>query len=868
MTGVGLTGGSLLEREDALAALHGAYSECLAGSGRIALVSGEAGIGKTSLVRVFCDSLSDATRVLVGACEPLFTPRPLGPITTIAGLTGPELSLLVAAGSLHEITENLLAELENTPTVLVLEDIHWADEATLDVMRMLGRRITAVPGLVVATHRDDELDRTHALRVLLGSLAPVSNVARIRLEPLSQRAVTELAQGSRVDAVRLFEVTCGNPFFVHEVLEANDQVPATLRDATLARAARLDAEAADVLEVVAVTPPHADSWLIEELFDDPSGAVDDCVASGLLVSLPDGIAFRHELSRIAVEQSINPLRRRAAHKRVLGALESPPSSKRDLARLAHHAEGSSAADAVLRYAAAAAAEATAAGAHREAASQYARALRFGQSLTETDRADLLERRSDALYQTDDQQESVEVVTQAIAAYHAAGDVRREAAATGKLASRLICVASFDEAVREAAHAVGLLDGLPPSPELARAYAALAALQLNMADPDGAIANGEHAASTARRFDDQTVLIDALTTAGSARLLRDRADRATLDTAYELALRHDVGVARILSNYVSAALAHGDNVSADHYSRLALAHCRERQLDMWRLNVLGLLLHLRIREGRWDEALDIASQLESDPKESSGPRLEAVCAFARIRARRGDPGVHGALEQAAAADWLPPLFDWVGEIAVARAEIAWLEGKAGEIGALTERALALESKHADPWCRGALHYWRWKDGLSASHVDGLAEPYALQVAGLPLEAAHAWERLGRPYETALALSECDDVASLRRGHEIAVGLGARPLAQRFAKALRASGIVIPRGPRAATRENAAGLTARESEVLLLVAAGLRNADIAARLHLSPRTVDRHVSSILCKLDASTRGGAVAAARRLGIVADGS
>jgi DNA-binding NarL/FixJ family response regulator len=144
----------------------------------------------------------------------------------------------------------------------------------------------------------------------------------------------------------------------------------------------------------------------------------------------------------------------------------------------------------------------------------------------------------------------------------------------------------------------------------------------------------------------------------------------------------------------------------------------------------------------------------------------------------------------------------------------------------------------------------------------ATPFALQIAGDWAGAAARWEELGCPYEAARALADGDDEAALRRALAIFEELGARPMAQNVARRLRERGVqAIPRGPRPTTRANAAGLTRREAEILGLLAGDLRNAEIATRLSVSPKTVEHHISAILAKLDARTRTEAVRAAARL-------
>jgi predicted ATPase len=154
----------LLEREELLAQLDDALAE----GGRLVFVGGEAGVGKTSLVRAYCDRV--ATRVLQGACEPLTTPAPLEPFVDLASQTGGAFAAVIEAGGpARDVALTLAAELDR-PTVVVLEDVHWADEASLDVLRVLGRRVDRTRALVLATYRD-ELDADHPLRLVLGQLA-------------------------------------------------------------------------------------------------------------------------------------------------------------------------------------------------------------------------------------------------------------------------------------------------------------------------------------------------------------------------------------------------------------------------------------------------------------------------------------------------------------------------------------------------------------------------------------------------------------------------------------------------------------------------------------------------------------------------
>ena len=473
----------LLERDDELDALRAARDEALAGNGCLLLVAGEAGVGKTALLRRFSDD--DGVPVRWGACDPLFTPRPLGPFVDIAESCGERFLDVVRAGGPHEVARALLAECAPGPAVVVLEDLHWADEATLDVVRLLARRVGDANVLVIGTFRDDELEATHPLRVVLGQLPASPAIRRIRIAPLTADAVAALAASSDVDPRELHSKTGGNPFFVTEVLQTpGATIPQTVRDAVVARTARLDSAARSVVEAAAIFRPEAEFWLLESLNDCAPECLDACLASGMLAATASGVTFRHELAREAIETSLPPGRRRSLHREALAALASTESS--DVERLAHHADAAADGEAVVRYAPAAAERASARGAHREAADQYARALRYGSHLPLEQQARLALKRSWECYLTDQQEEAVAEARRAISAYSELGDRRREANAYRRLSAVLWCPGRTLESSEAAQTAVMLLEQLPPGRDLARAYGEVAALRMNAEDLEGTV----------------------------------------------------------------------------------------------------------------------------------------------------------------------------------------------------------------------------------------------------------------------------------------------------------------------------------------------------------------------------------------------
>jgi DNA-binding CsgD family transcriptional regulator len=407
-------------------------------------------------------------------------------------------------------------------------------------------------------------------------------------------------------------------------------------------------------------------------------------------------------------------------------------------------------------------------------------------------------------------------------------------------------------------ALEVLEALPPGPQLAMAYSNQSQLRMLASDYTESIAWGERSITLAEALGERDILCHALNNVGSSRWLAgDERGRAELERSLQLALEdgRDEHVGRAYSNLSSITVKDYRFALADRYLVEGIAFCTDRDLDSWRLYLQGWYVTAHLYQGRWPEAASLATMVLRHPHLSAINRVMPLVSLGRIRARRGDPEVAVPFDEALALATRMGELQRVGPARCARAEAAWLTGDVALALEEARAALDLALGHQDSWLTGEMLYWLWRTGEAVEVPSWAATPFSLQIAGNWAGAAAEWERLGCPYESARALSEGDDEAALRQALATFERLGARPMAQAATRRLRDSGArAIPRGPRPATRANAAGLTLREIEIVGLIAADLRNAEIAARLSLSPKTIEHHVSAIFAKLGARSRAEA--------------
>jgi DNA-binding CsgD family transcriptional regulator/tetratricopeptide (TPR) repeat protein len=893
----------LLEREPALEALHAAVASARTQGGRTVLLRGEAGMGKTSLLRAWAEQAASPDVVFHwGGCEALFTPRPLGPVIDLAAqMPGPMGSSVRAAVREHKTPGDVFTAFadwlsagtfqrtaRNGSThlnVLVIEDAHWADHLTLDFLKYLGRRIHRWPAMLVLTYRDDEVDALHPLTQVLGEL-PSDQCTHVPLQALSESALAQLSGFDPQRLRALLSVSGGNPFFATEIIAADGAnkdsaddhgaatVPNSVAAAVMARVQRISAQARQVLEVASLVPGSVELALINAMAPPSATAassimagVDECVQRGLLQWRDRGLAFRHELARRALEDHLPQGKRQAQHAQVLTVLQQIAPMAVD--RLAYHAARADNAAAVLDMAPRAAAQAAQLGAHREAAAHYRAALDVlarapTPALPDQQRADLLQawvRECQVLGRADDT--VLAAMDEALALRRGVGDAvplgdaLREASALHRLLNQR-------EAGENAlAQAIATLESVPPSAELAAAYSHRSALHMLQNEWQLAEHWGDRAIALARALNQPQTVAHALNNIGSA-LMDDGQDRgyAMLMESLAIALKHGFrnDVARAYLNVSEACTRVRDLLRAKPLLQEGLAYVQKHDLDRHTAVLLSVQANVHQLQGRLPEAMQVAQQALAN-RALAAPLRNGPNTVCGTVALQTDLSVGRALLHDVWVDVLPngqP--DFIAPAAIGLAEGAWLAGDAAGCRDIVARAVAA-CHDLTTWDFGELACWYHRAGGDVRDLGArsMAPPCQAEIDGDLVQAAALWQAKQMPRHQAYVLMAMDPEQhpdAIRQAIELLDGIGATvsaDVARKLARQHARSGIKgIKTGPRAAARANAYGLTPRELQIVALVAQGRSNQQIAQTLSRSARTVEHHVSALLGKLGVTHRG----------------
>ncbi|MEO8107010.1 MAG: AAA family ATPase [Actinomycetes bacterium] len=849
----------LLEREQFLTLLDEYARDAEGGDSRVVLIAGEAGVGKTSLVEGF-QKATPGARWLWGGCDGSFTPQPLAPLADIADQVGGALAEACRSDDLPRARMfRLLRDELNASealTVLVFEDVHWADEASLDLIQFLSRRVRDCRLLILATYRDDALGRDHPLRSLLGEVGTHRWARRISLPPLSPEAVDVLAEQHGADGKGVYELTGGNPFYVREAFASSgDQLLTSVHDAVQARICRLSPDARDLVDWVAVLAPSADVSDLQQLTVSGPEVLDECLASGALIASGDAFRFRHELARAAIESSLPSHRRRLMNADALQVLVRRTDV--DAARLAHHAELGEDAKSVQIYAPHAGAQAAQLGSHREAVAQFERVLRWTAGAEATEVASWTDTLADEYGLLDEWERSADARETAIELWRELGDKRRESQSLRKQGHarwRLCEGEEFERLIRAAEE---VLQGEPSCPELGWALSARAG-SLMATGSNEALDFAQRAIAIAESFDDTALLSDALNTEACILMNRGEDVAALFRRSLDVAVTggHESQIGRAFSNFHSFLSGENRFPEAEEVIVEGLAFWEVTDFSTYEACLKGGHVRALERQGRWDEALLIGRELVTRAREHLSPvnRLNPLGGVGRVLARQGDPeGAEMIAEALGYAEKLEST-DWLLDARISWLEIGWLSGDEEQT---RQRAItAMEhAREVEPLVRAEAAIWARRVGVSAEGLDPLPEPYGRWMSGDELGAAAWLADAGLPYDAALALLDSGDPDSMREAVRQLDALGATATSARARALMRRQGIAaIPRGSRTSTKDDPLGLTSREREVLTLVCDGASNAQIAENLVISAKTVDHHVSSVLAKLGVSSRAQA--------------
>lgn len=861
----------LIERDKPLAALSALAAGVAGGRGHVALVSGEAGIGKSSLIRRLVSTLPAGWRTALGGCDALFTPRPLGPVEDAAHVFGPGFEALMREGADRtKLFNALLAALDDAqgPVLLVWEDLHWADFATLDLLRFLGRRIALLPVLLVITFRDNETGPDHPLSKALSEL-PASSLTQIALAPLTPRAVSLIARDAGLPGDWLFEKTGGNPFQVGEMLAAlpaeGAGYPASVREAVTARQARLGSDARGLLEQISVIPAAVSPQLVRALLPaDADRLMAELTGEGILQASPSGdLRFRHEIARLATLDRIPAARRRVHHARILEALKGlDPGAHLD--QMVHHAAGALDGGAVLAIAPEAAARAAASGAHREAAAHRGTALKFVDEAGPELAATLYEQWAyEAALAARIDDEVLDARRHAITLWRLL-DRPEKVGENLRWLSRLHWYrGEAPEAARLADQAIRVLENMPPSAEQAMAYSLRSQLHMLNDQMDDAVAWGERALALEAQFPNPEIRAHALNNIGTAMVFRGRTEgEAMLEESLAVSLANGLHeqAARAYTNLSEYAVEFRRFDLAEKVLSHGIAFDSEHDLDSWTYYLSGRQALLRLEQGRLKDAETISAGVLARDDLTLVMRLPALHVLARARMRMGVPDAASLLDRAFSDALATDELQHVVPARLSLIEYAWLSGNLAAGQEHLDALMLLSADDRHPWNMGERAVWaaRYGRGADDLRLNDLPEPFRRELDGDFEGAAAAWEALSMPYAAALARLQGDVAATLPAGVRELEHIGALAAAAWGRRRAAQLGLsrALPRSRRgaySAARDHPLGLTRREQDVLALIVQGFSNREISEALNRSPRTVEHHVSSVLAKLNAQNRMG---------------
>ncbi|MGZ3922524.1 MAG: helix-turn-helix transcriptional regulator [Flavisolibacter sp.] len=853
----------LIEREEPLRLLRASFQKVREGEGHCVFISGDAGIGKTSVVKSFVAEVKTKCRVYQGSCDALFTPRPLAPVYDVMMQLQEDVQFgKEAFDDRNLLFSRLFFQLKNLErtSLIIFEDIHWADEATLDFIKFLARRITQIPCLFILSFRDADVNTKQALTNLFGQLN-ADTFTRLRLLPLSIQAVERMAEEKGYKGEDVFAISGGNPFFVTEILASYSLgVPDNIKDCILSIYNRLEEDKKYIWQVLSVLPTGFEVNYLKTMDPAYAGNIFHCVELQILIINDGIISFKHELYRRIIESSLSPYLRLQLNKRILELFKDNFEKNDEIERIVHHAKAANMNELVVSYAPIAARQAAKYGAHVQASKLYLAAIEYYKQQEAETIVSLYESYAYECYLSNQISEAIIYSTKALQFLQDSSHNAKRANCF-RLLSRLWWLQGNKAKAEDyAAKAVNLVINEPSSASKAMCLSNMSQLKMLSDEVEDAINWGEKAISMAKELGDEKIRCHALNNVGTALAripaLRQKGN-ALLDESLQIALENHFheDVARAYTNMGSSAVIMRDYVYARTVLRAGIEYGEEKDLSTWTLFLLSELARLHLETGEWEKARSIAEGVLKNEPQGRLSRTEALVVLAKVRMRTavGDP-LPLLLDAASTAKDVKELPSMLPAL-TGLLEYEWMTGiKVVDTDTL-ELATSLVEAKGNIYENSGFAYWLLKARGQGVKLKESFDGYRTGKPSILKKSATVWQDLGCPFEQALLLFEGDSEEK-RQALEILDKLGATATFQKLKFLMRSSGIKkLPRGIRKTTRANRANLTLRELDVLELLQEGLQNKEIGDRLFISAKTVDHHISSIFFKLNVNSRVKAV-------------
>lgn len=861
----------LIERAGVLQLLQNELDSVSKGEGHCVFVSGEAGIGKTSLIKTFCRQQENKCTIYQGACDALFTPRPLAPVYDIIWQVRSD--LWPNSHTIEERSElflKLFHEIKNNKgkVLIVFDDIHWADEATLDFIKFFARRISQLQCLFILTYRDNEINAGHALSNVLGSLSP-EIFTRVQLQPLSKQAVYKLAEEKGFDAKNVYNISGGNPFYVTEILASySPGVPDNIKDAILAVYNRQEDGTKNAWEICSVIPEGLEINRFAKLKSSWEG-MDRCFALKIIIIKNERVIFKHELYRRTIEGSLSPFKRIALNKRMLELFLDSFEEEGDIERIVHYAKNANENKIVVKYAPVAAKQAASVGAHIEASKLFLTAIEYSEGNDYDQLVKFYEAYAYESYLTSQIKEAIIYQGKALKIWQ----LKNETDQIGNSQRFLSRLWWFDgnreKAEAYARQAIETLNMQPSSKIKAMAFSNMSQLKMFSEETAECVEWGNLAINMAREIHDDETLCHALSNVGFSQWRVEPTSeigKSLLMEGLNVALKNsfDEHAGRAYSSIISNYITFKQFPLAKKFLSEGIAYCDERDLDSSKNYKLCQKARMLLETGEWTGACLIAKTLLENSNQPIIIKINALPTLATVEIRKGDPAALAHLQEAKTHAFPTEEHHQIIPVVIAFFEYEWLNSKKLITDDEIKFCLYLIQKVDNIFLNSEFDFWLKKARKQQTRLSSLYEPYQLLKAGKQKAAANFWDKIGCPFEKALALSEGSE-EDKKNALLILQQLGADAVYDKTKMGMRAEGIKkIPRGIRESTKNNPAQLTHRELDVLQLLYKGMQNKEIANTLFISPKTADNHISNILFKLDVNSRAKAVSEAVRLGIV----